>query len=169
MLKKFALLLGFSLLLAVAIARIAVWLQTAGFSTVILFPLTVGAVLGTIVGFVAAGAGITCRKQVAAAAALAGLACAFAEHGFFYLDYCQRFETKLESDPKAQLAATMNPEQFKPASFSQYISTEAAENWPLWIIDAVAMIGAAATAAWFVFGNFDALRRSTAATKNSVP
>jgi hypothetical protein len=142
--------LAISILLAGAIGRIAVWLQLAGFSTVVLFPLLVGAVLGAVVGFAALQVGEVGRKAALAGAVLAGIICAAAEHGYFYLDYRRGFESKLQSDPKVQLAATMNPENFQPASFSKYIAAQAEDNWPLWIADAFALIGAAGFAAWLV-------------------
>jgi hypothetical protein len=168
MFQKFACLFGLPLLLAIAIARIAVWLQRAGFSTVVLFPLIIGTVLGAIVGFVASQTGETNRKLAVVVALLAAAVCAAAEHGIFYLDYRRGFEAKLQSDPNARLAATMNPELFEPVPLAKYMVSEWAMNWRLWILDALAMIGAAGTAAWFVFGSCSgAPRGDTSAAINS--
>jgi hypothetical protein len=160
--------LAISILLAAALARVAVWLQLAGFSTVVLFPLIVGAVLGAVVGFAGSQVGEVSRRIVVVGAILAGAICAAAEHGYFYLDYRRGFESKLQSDPKAQLAATMNPEKFEPASFSKYMAAQTEDNWPLWIADAIAMIGAAGVAAWFMCSNTHANPRgNTSAADNN--
>jgi hypothetical protein len=149
--KKLAAWSAVAALLAVAMARVAVWLQSAGFSTVMVFPVVIGAVLGGIVSFMASQLGESRRMLVVVGSLMAAAVCASAEHGFFYLDYRSHFAAKLQSDPTMQLAVTMNPERFRPAPFSKFMSAAAAENWPLWIVDAFAMIAAAGATAWLVF------------------
>ncbi|MCC7087040.1 MAG: hypothetical protein IT427_18730 [Pirellulales bacterium] len=142
-----------AVLAAVAVARIAVWLQSAGFSTVVIFPLLVGGALGATIGFAATQFGKTSRGLALSGALLAGGVCAAAEHGFFYLDYRRGFEAKLQNDPTAQLAATANPRFIAPQSFSKFMATSAPDQWPLWTMDALAMIGSAGAAAWLAFAN----------------
>jgi hypothetical protein len=142
-----------SVLLAAALAQVAVWLPLAGFSAVVLFPLVIGAALGAAIGFVAVQVGETKWVLVIAGAILAAGVCAAGEHVFFYRSHCRSIETKLQNEPSAQLAAAMNPDLVKVPSFREYMAKDAPANWPLWILDALAMIGAAAIAAWFSFSS----------------
>jgi hypothetical protein len=150
MFQKLCIWSGISALLAVVLARIAVWLQSIGFSPIVIFPLLIGAVLGALIAYAANVADEKRQALVVIGAILAAVVCAAAEHGFSYLDYRRGYEAKLQSDPKAQLAASMDPEKMRPATFARFMSADAQANWVLWIVDALAMIGAAAGSAWFV-------------------
>jgi hypothetical protein len=162
MFQKLSIWSVISALIAIALARIAVWLQSFGFSPMVVFPLIIGAALGSMIALAANVAQEKRRELVVTGAVLAAIVCAAAEHGFSYLDYRRGYEAKLQSDPKAQLAASMNPENMRPASFAKFMGADAKGNWVLWIVDALAMIGAAAGSAWFVSG--DSHRRANGPT-----
>jgi hypothetical protein len=146
--------------------RIAVWMQAAGFSTIVIFPLMIGALLGAAIVLVASQFGETNRMLVLLASLLGAIICVTAEHGFFYLDYCSNFAAKLDSDPKTQLAASINPQEFRPASFPKFMAAAIRENWPLWTIDALAMIAAAGTAGWLLFASSRPATKPQAAHPN---
>jgi len=73
-----------------------------------------------------------------------------AEHGFFYLDYRSHYSSALQNNPKAQLFMSLAADEFQPASFSRFMAAEAPAKWPLWIVDALAMIAVSAMVTWFL-------------------
>jgi hypothetical protein len=136
-------------MIALILARAAVWLQIHGISTFLLVPVLVGGILGLSTGWLAACAGRTNRRMVTIGAAVAALLTACGEHGYFYREYRRQFSTAIQSDPKTQLAATLTAEQFEPTTFYGFMVAEAPAKWPLWIADAVTMIAVAAVTAWW--------------------
>jgi hypothetical protein len=138
-----------SALLAIALARVAVWLQVAGFATVFIFPALCGAALAFGTVFVAKQLGGSSRGPIVQAAIVGSIIMAAAEHGFFYLEYRHQFEAKLHSNPQVELLATMSPDPPMPATFWKFMAAEAPAKWPLWSIDALTMITIAAlTTLW---------------------
>jgi hypothetical protein len=143
-----AIWLGVVLLLSLAEARIAVWLQNANYAPVGLFPIMLGFVFGLTAALAATYVGVHGRTAITAGVLICALFLVAAEHGFFYLDYRSEFIAKLQSDPKAQLAVAIEGSAFRPASFGEFMSAEAAAKLPLWIGDAAAMIAIAGLVAW---------------------
>jgi hypothetical protein len=136
--------------LSVALARIAVWLQTAHFAAVGVFPMILGAAIGFSVVWTARRFAVQGRAAMIAGALFAAAMVVAAEHGLFYLDYRSHFSTAIQSDPKAQLVLALEPDQFQPATFYRFMAAEAPGKWPLWIADALAMIAVAALVAWLM-------------------
>jgi hypothetical protein len=149
----YAFCLIFSAIIAIALARAAVWLQLAGFSTAFIFPAIFGAALGFGTWFLARQFGCDVRGAVLLAALCGAVIMAAAEHGFFYLEYRHRFESKLHSNPQGELLASMSPNPPMPATFFEFMAAEAPAKWPLWIFDAVTMIVIAALVAWWMSPN----------------
>lgn len=136
--------------IAVALARIAVWLQTAHFAALGVFPVLMGAACGVAVAWIGRQLTICGRTKIILAAIFAAIVIVSAEHLLFYLDYRSQFAAALQANPKAQLAATLVVNEFQPASFYRFMSAEAPDKWPLWIADALAMIAVAAFSAWLM-------------------
>ncbi|HTQ39555.1 MAG TPA: hypothetical protein VMJ32_11030 [Pirellulales bacterium] len=136
--------------ITLALARIAVWLQSAHFAAIGVFPALFGAALGSALVAVSHWLRFRSRLAVVWAAIVAATLMAAAEHGLFYLDYRRDFAAKLQTDPNAQLAAALVPDQFQPATFYRFMAAEAPAKWLLWTLDALAMITVAAIVAWFL-------------------
>jgi hypothetical protein len=146
-----AYLIGLVVPFVLAITRVAVWAEDHGFSPIGVIPLALGVVIGFTVSVVGGYFGVRSRLPIVSVAVAAALVAVAAEHGFFYLDYRSEFAAKLQSDPKAQLAVAIEGSAFRPASFGEFMSAEAAAKWPLWIGDACTMIAVAGLAAFFVW------------------
>ncbi len=93
--------------IAVALARIAVWLQMDHFAAVGVFPVLSGAACGVAVAWIGKQLAICGRTKIILAAIFAAIVIVSAEHLLFYLDYCSQFAAALQANPKAQLAATL--------------------------------------------------------------
>jgi hypothetical protein len=138
------------LLLALCLARVVVWLQTAHVAAIGVFPAICGLAIGW--GLVSAAHAISIRSRslIICTAIFAAAMTSVAEHVLFYLDYRHDFTAKLQSDPKLQMAAAFVGDDFKPATFSRFMTAEAPAKWLLWTFDALAMITIAAVVAWLM-------------------
>jgi hypothetical protein len=136
--------------IAVALARISVWLQFAHFAAVGVFPVVLGAACGAAVTWIAKLMAIRGHRRIICAAAFAAIVVVAAEHLLFYLDYRSHFAAALQANPKAQLVATLVADEFQPVSFYRFMAAEASDKWPLWIADSLAMIAIAAFSAWLM-------------------
>jgi ABC-type uncharacterized transport system permease subunit len=136
------------LMVAGCMTRFAVWLQIHGITPFLLLPVVCGAVTGVAASYIFACATRTNQLTVAlVAAAIALLAVGF-EHLFFYREYCNQQAAAIQSNPNVQLITALEGDQFRPASFYQFMAAEAPAKWPLWTVDALVMIAVAAAAAW---------------------
>jgi hypothetical protein len=136
--------------IAVALARIAVWLQVAHFAALGVFPAILGATCGIAVAWIGRQLAIRGRRKIIVAAVFAAVVIVAVEHMLFYLDYRSQFAAALQANPKAQLAASLVANEFQPASFYRFMAAEAPDKWPLWTADALAMIAIAAFSAWLM-------------------
>jgi small basic protein len=136
--------------LSAALARIAVCLQTAHLAAVGIFPMILGAVIGVCVVWSGRQLGITNRGWLLLVSVVAAITLSLAEHGFFYLDYRNHYSSEIQNNPKAQLFMSLAADEFQPASFSHFMAAEAPAKWPLWIIDALAMIAVSALVTYFL-------------------
>jgi hypothetical protein len=142
--------------LAVVLARIAVWIQSRGFAAIGVFPMIFGATIGVAAAIGASLLGLAGRRMIITVAILSSLITAAAEHGFFYLDYrheCEsKFQKQLEISPMMQQLVAVMPDQVHASmeTFSEFMGEEAAVKWPLWVVDATAMIVVAALSAWWI-------------------
>lgn len=136
--------------LSAALARIAVWLQSAHLAAIGIFPMILGAVIGVCVVWSGRQMGIMGRGWLLLVSVTAAVVLALAEHSFFYLDYCSHYSSALQNNPKAQLFMSLAADEFQPATFSRFMAAEAPAKWPLWIIDALAMIAVSALVTYFL-------------------
>jgi len=136
--------------LSIALARIAVWLQTAHFAAIGVFPVLLGVVIGLSVVWIGRQLNLYGRRTMMAGAIMAASLIAATEHALFYFDYRNQFSSAIQSNPKSQLAAALAGDQFQPASFYRFMAAEAPAKWPLWIADALAMIAVAAVVAYLM-------------------
>ena len=114
----------------IALARTAVWLQVAGFGAVGALSIIFGAILGSALGTLVAYLNLRARGLITCGVILSALTMAAAEHAFFYLEYRSQYETKLQSDPMAQLARNLAPDELSPATFAKFMAAEAPAKKP---------------------------------------
>jgi hypothetical protein len=151
-----ALWIAIVLLLSIALARIAVWLQSAHFAPVGLFPIMLGFAFGLAAALIAAYLGLHGRALITGGVIISALALVAAEHGFFYLDYRRQFQEKVESDLQNNVVLQqafrnmIDDFRIQPPTLFQFMSEEASAKWLLWIADATAMIAIAAVVAWLM-------------------
>jgi ABC-type phosphate transport system permease subunit len=128
-----------------------VWIQEAGFASVLL-PVVLGGVIGSLIVGLARAANESCRKRLLIVAVLLTMVCVVAEHLFFYFDYRTQFAASAAKNPSVQIFQTAGG--LEPASFSEFLHAGASRpigivpGWLWWIIDAGLTIvtGAAAVA-----------------------
>ena len=123
---------------AVAVARVSVWIQPH-FSPLVLFPLLIGAALGALLCGLMQLADLNNVRLAVAGTLLIVLITAAAEHVFFYLDRSNEHLRKA-------LEAGIPEEVISRPTFSEYMHQQAELDRmkiPLWIGNAVLMAGAA--------------------------
>ena len=127
-----------AVVVAVAVARVSVWIQPH-FSPLVLFPLLIGAALGALLCGLAQIANLRDLRLALAGTALVVVVAAAAEHAFFYLD-------RRSEHLRKALEAGIPVEVLSRPTFAQYMRQQAEfddKNLPLWIVNAVLMAGAA--------------------------
>jgi hypothetical protein len=137
--RAFLLWLVPAVVVALAVARVSVWVQPH-FAPVVLYPLLIGAALGALVCGLLHLARLSDRWLAVIGTVLLAVLAAAAEHAFFYMDY------RIAHARKA-LAAGISEDELSPADFKTYMSAQAASDRlqiPLWIGNAAAMVVAAA-------------------------
>jgi hypothetical protein len=135
---------------AIAMARVSVWIQQVGIAPVLVIPLLAGGAVGLLASAMAVQNGEQSRARLAMGLVISALCMAAASHGFFYLDYYRQFEAGVLGNPKVVLWALQDQNfQPRPHTFLEYLASSAPKNWPLWIVDAAAMIaGAVGVGLW---------------------
>ncbi len=130
-----------------ALARNNVWIQEAGFSSVLL-PIVVGGIVGALTVGIARLTGQCVHRAMLIAAIVFALMCVVAEHLLFYVDYRAQFFASAAKNPAAQIFQTAGGLQ--PASFPEFLRAGAQRSfgvvpaWLWWIIDAALTIVAGA-------------------------
>jgi hypothetical protein len=149
-------------LAAVASGFVAARLNLWGLAPVGLLPVAVGCLLGAILGWLAAFAGVKCRVRLILGTIVLAAVTVLSEHAWLYLDFRRQWH---EARATSAEVALFRPET--PWSPGEYFTREAsAGRWALWLTDA-AIITAAA-----VVTNLIVLRRATktrVATRLSSP
>ena len=134
-----------ALVVALAIARVSVWVQPH-FAPVVLFPLLIGAALGALLCGLLQLARLRDWRLAVIGTILVAILAAAAEHVFFYLD---RHSEQLRQALEAGIPA----ETFSRATFFEYMRGEAEQDDRkvlLWIVNATAMVvAAAAVVIWY--------------------
>ena len=121
-LRSFLLWLVPAVVVAVAVARVSVWVQPH-FAPVVLFPLLVGASLGALACGLLQLANLNDWRLAVPATAFLGLVTAAAEHGFFYLDFVAK--DSVERSRKI-LEAGVTDEGLSSVSFVEYMRWQGA-------------------------------------------
>lgn len=137
-LRTFLIWLVPAIVVAVAVARVSVWIQPH-FSPLVLFPVLVGAALGAILCGLLQVAQLNHAWLAVAGTVLVAFIAAMAEHGFFYLDYQSAHIRKA-------LQAGLPLEELSEATFVEYMRAQAAADRmqiPLWLGNAALMALAA--------------------------
>ncbi|MEX2142733.1 MAG: hypothetical protein WD894_25990 [Pirellulales bacterium] len=137
-LRAFLIWLLPGIVVAVAVARVSVWIQPH-FSPLVLFPLLIGAALGALLCGLIQITNLRDLRLVLAGTVLVVLLAAAAEHVFFYLD------RRAEHLRKA-LEAGIPEEVLSRPTFAEYMRQQAELDdmkVPLWIGNAVLMAVAA--------------------------
>jgi hypothetical protein len=141
-LRSFLLWLVPAVVVAVAVARVSVWVQPH-FAPVVLFPLLVGASLGALACGLLQLANLNDWRLAVPATALLGLVTAAAEHGLFYLDFVARDSVERS---KQILEAGVPDEGLSNISFVEYMRWQGAldpTQISIWIASAVLIVIAA--------------------------
>jgi hypothetical protein len=137
--RSFLLWLLPAIVVAIAVARVSVWVQPH-FAPLLLFPLLLGAALGALLCGLLQVARLSDARLAVAGTVLVAILAAGAEHGFFYMDYRVAHARKARG---AGIAA----EDLSPADFPAYMRAQAATDRlqvPLWIANAAVIVAAAA-------------------------
>lgn len=143
-----------TLVLALALARLVVWVERAGFAPALL-PILVGAAVGGAAAGLSMLAGHSARTALAIGAAVAALACVAAEHAFFYLDYRAEFGRFAAGQSKLEIIQAAGG-GVEPAGFAEFMQAGASRNfgplpmWTWWLIHATLTIVAAVGVTLFV-------------------
>jgi hypothetical protein len=131
---------------AIAVARVSVWVQPH-FSPLGLFPLLIGAALGAILCGLVQIANLRDLRLMLAGTVLVALLAAAAEHVFFYLD-------RRGEHLRKALEAGIPEEVISQPTFPEYMRRQAELDdmkVPLWIGNAVLMVCAAGgMVIWYV-------------------
>jgi hypothetical protein len=136
--RAFLLWITPAIVVALAVARVSVWVQSH-FAPVVLFPLLAGAILGALLCGLLEVARFDHLPLAAIGTLLIALLASAAEHGFFYLDY----RTALT---KKTLEAGLPVEELPQATFGEYMRAQAAldrTRTPMWAAYAALMATAA--------------------------
>ena len=127
-----------AIVVAVAVARVSVWIQPH-FSPLVLFPLLIGAALGALLCGLIQIANLRDLRLVMTGTVLVMLLAAAAEHAFFYLD-------RRSEHLRKALEAGIPEEVLSRPTFPEYIRQQAELDDMkvlLWIGNAVLMVAAA--------------------------
>jgi hypothetical protein len=149
-LRSFLLWLVPTVVVAVAVARVSVWVQPH-FAPAVLFPLLVGAALGALACGLLQLSSLTDWRLAVPATAFLGLVTAAAEHGFFYLDFVAH-DSAVRS--RKILEAGVSDEGFSSVSFGEYMRWQGvfeSTQVLIWIGSAVLIvIAACGMVIWYV-------------------
>jgi 4-amino-4-deoxy-L-arabinose transferase-like glycosyltransferase len=160
-LRTFLIWLVPAIVVAVAVARVSVWIQPH-FAPLGLFPLLIGAALGALLCGLIQIANLRSLRLSVVGAVIVVLLAAAAEHAFFYLD------RRSEHLRKASEAGIPD-DVLSTATFPEYLRRQAELDdmkVPLWFGNAVLMVGAAGgMVIWYVKSRHvgESLRDSSAA------
>jgi hypothetical protein len=133
------------------LARLAVWIQGAGFAPLILFPILAGCVIGAAIFLLARQIKACSLPASICASIIAAASFVIFEHLFFYLDYRSGFSAAMGRNPSAAIFAG----EVNPIGFFEFLQLGATKEtgplsgWLRWIIDAALTILAAAACVWF--------------------
>lgn len=147
---RFSLWFLLGLLGSVGIAWISITIQSAGLAPLILSSLLVGAAYGGLLVLLSRLIGCGSKRAMLFSSFLLGLFLAFTQHLFAYQNYSSAMQAAIESDPKATLARTLNPD-FGPADFWGYMQSESRKRGYLlmWIVDGTIIAIATLGMVWF--------------------
>ncbi len=134
-----------ALLLGVAAARAAVWIERVR-APWLIFPLLIGCGLGAMLVLLMHVAETGHRPTVVIAAALAALAAVAGQHYFSYHDYVQARTAFLEQQRSFVVPEELTHEK----TFAEYMQAQAAVGRP--IAGAITLRGPAAWASWALDG-----------------
>jgi cytochrome c-type biogenesis protein CcmH/NrfF len=159
--RAFLLWLVPAVVVALAVARVSVWVQPH-FSPLVLFPLLVGAALGVLICGLLQLARVNDSRLAMFGTLLVVVLAAAAEHVFFYLDrHSEQLRKASDSGIPEEVVAR--------ATFAEYMRAEAKLDDMkvlLWIGNAAAMVVAAAgVVIWYV--KFRHVDESAAADSHS--
>lgn len=121
---------------AVAVGWVAAQIYASGHAPIGIVSLGVGGSLGVALGWLAAAAGVRCRRRLVVGTLLLGTVTVLAEHAWLYRDFCKQWQ---ESREQSATVAMFRSET--PPSPVEYIT----QNWnpALWISDAAIIVVAA--------------------------
>jgi hypothetical protein len=135
-----------AIVVAIAVARVSVWIQPH-YSPLVLFPLLIGAALGALLCGLVQIANVRDLRLVLAGTVVVVLLAVVAEHTFFFLD-------RRSEHLRKALEAGIPEEVITTATFTEYMRQQAeldSMKVPLWIGNAVLMVGAAGgMVIWYV-------------------
>jgi hypothetical protein len=127
-----------AIVVAVAVARVSVWIQPH-FAPLVLFPLSIGAALGALLCGLIQISNLRRLRLIVAGTVLVVLFAAATEHVFFYLD-------RRNEHLRKALEAGIPEEVLSRPTFPEYMRQQAELDdmkIPLWLGNAVLMVGAA--------------------------
>lgn len=172
--ERWLLWLMTSCVATVAIAWLAVQLQSGGFAPVLLLPLVVGAAVAAAIEGLAHLAGVRPGRRWLAVAAGAGLLLIAAQAYIGYVVYEREYALQAQRHPKLGLLRGGEDDQsgqqgLGPASFGHYMESRFGQSpgWALWTADALAtLVGAVGWTAWRLRSRSDRTRPAQAGASN---
>jgi hypothetical protein len=144
---------------SIVLARIAVWLENAGYASALL-PVVMGAALGLVVSLLALRTNISSRTAALIATVILALVCVATEHLLIFIDYRLKILEAAQGDPKLQMIQAAG--NLPVPTFWEYIRAQASvriapgsmPNWLWWIINTSLTIVASIGAVWLVMPNW---------------
>jgi hypothetical protein len=152
-------------LAAVASGFVAARLNLWGLAPIGLLPIAVGCLLGAILGWLAAFAGVKCRVRLILGTIVLAAVTALAEHAWLYLDFRRQWH---EARANSAEVALFRPET--PWSPMEYFTREASSGrWALWFTDAAMITSAAVLTSLTVLRYAPKTRIASDAAKSDRP